>query len=144
MVTTQVFSAPYGHDPDVYCLAQNMYFEARNQSEQGQIAVAKVTINRVYSDDFPDDICSVVKQYTIKKGKKICQFSWYCDGKSDDPKEPIFDQIILLAYKIWLAGDFIPDPTRGALFYHADSISGTWFKKSRRLAVKIDNHIFYY
>jgi len=81
---------------DTHCLAQNIYFEAGNQPLAGQIAVANVVLNRVEHDKFPDSICGVVYQTkewrTSWTGKTIpklgmCQFSWFCDGKSDKPKD---------------------------------------------------------
>jgi hypothetical protein len=76
------------------CLATNIYFEARGESVEGQKAVAFVTLNRVESDKFPNDICSVVYQAKHSRWwaehrdrlvpiRNQCQFSWYCDGKSD-------------------------------------------------------------
>ena len=81
------------------CLAKNMYFEARNQGLAGQLAVSLVVMNRVKDERFPNTICGVIEQRLIskwwlkEKGKIVpirnrCQFSWFCDGKSDDPKEP--------------------------------------------------------
>ena len=55
------------------CLALNVYFEARNDSMVGQYAVAQVVMNRVQSNKFPNDVCSVVKQ-SRKDG--TCQFTW--------------------------------------------------------------------
>ena len=46
----------------ITCLALNIYWEARNQSFIAQVAVAEVTMNRVYDDRFPDTVCGVVKQ----------------------------------------------------------------------------------
>ena len=61
------------------CLALNVYFEARSEPMIAQFAVAQVTMNRVASEKYPDNVCDVVWQ------KK--QFSWTHDGKSDKPKE---------------------------------------------------------
>ena len=66
-------------DLAIMCLAMNVYWEARNQSIAGQVAVAQVTMNRVASPDYPNDVCGVVHQHK--------QFSWQWDGKSDVPKE---------------------------------------------------------
>ena len=71
---------------EVKCLAQNIYWEARNQSIQGMYAVADVTLNRVKDKRWPSTVCEVVKQRKNAGGRWICQFSWYCDGKSDTPK----------------------------------------------------------
>ena len=62
---------------ELYCLANNIYFESRNQPKLGQIAVGQVTMNRVNSPKFPNTVCGVVKQGGEKRNR--CQFSWYCD-----------------------------------------------------------------
>src|SRR5210317_144981 len=64
---------------DMYCLQQNIYFEARNQSINGQIAVAWVTLHRVDDPRYPNTICEVVWQRK--------QFSWTHDGKSGKPNK---------------------------------------------------------
>ena len=78
----------YGNERE--CLAENVYFEARGQGQAGWVAVAQVTLNRVQDTRFPNTICEVVKQgLTYESGHPIknkCQFSWYCDGKSDKVK----------------------------------------------------------
>ena len=86
------------NEEDRYCLAQNIYFEAGNQPFAGKLAVAHVTLNRVFDLQFPNDICGVVyqtreyrKSWTGEMVPKrgMCQFSWYCDGKSDEPKDSL-------------------------------------------------------
>ena len=77
----------------LFCLALNVYHEAKNQSMIGQIAVAQVVMNRVYDERYPNTICEVVEQgptYSWKPDFPVrnrCQFSWYCDGKSDTPRD---------------------------------------------------------
>ena len=77
----------------IVCLALNVYHEAKNQSLAGQIAVAEVVMNRVDDPRYPNNVCDVVKQGLTYKWKPSvpirnqCQFSWYCDGKSDVAKE---------------------------------------------------------
>ena len=70
------------------CLAKNIYFEARNEPFVGQFAVALVTLNRVHDSAFPNTICDVVYEgiHTASGFPKRdrCQFSWYCDGNSDE------------------------------------------------------------
>ena len=78
------------------CLALNMYYESRNQGTVGILGVTAVVYNRVNDKRFPNTICEVIKQGPIRaswKGngtffpiKNKCQFSWWCDGKSDKPK----------------------------------------------------------
>ena len=77
------------------CLAMNMYHEARNQGTAGVLAVSAVVFNRVNDSRFPNTVCGVVEQGPTRaswKDPKVrfpikhrCQFSWYCDGKSDKP-----------------------------------------------------------
>ena len=76
----------------MHCLATNIYHEARGESFAGKVAVANVTHNRVDSTKYPNTYCGVVYQaqmYVNWRGNEVparhkCQFSWYCDGKSDD------------------------------------------------------------
>ena len=78
----------------LFCLALNAYWEARNQDMEGMIAVSQVVMNRVESEYYPDDVCEVVFQGPTRPSWKDpsidipvrhrCQFSWYCDGKSDN------------------------------------------------------------
>ncbi len=130
---------------DLICLAENIYWEARNQSLEGKLAVAHVTINRVKSNKFPNDICGVVKQTKFYPSGKIdlhsCQFSWYCDGKSDKPRNS----------KSWedaktIAKDFLKrnpkDFTKGSLWYHNLDVSPGW-SSSLQKALVIGDHIFY-
>lgn len=125
---------------DMSCLAKNIYFEARNQDIIGQIAVAYVTINRVKDYRYPNNICAVVKQ-GYKKGRRDCQFSWYCDGKPDKMLEA---EEKALAYEIAdaaIKGKFI-DVTKGSTHYHANSITPYWSKSLTRIAA-IEDHTFY-
>ena len=70
-----------------------------------------------------------------------CQFSWFCDGKSDEPKDS----------KTWLEAIRIADTmmynnhidiTDGALWYHAYYVVPDW-SRSKRMIVRINDHIFY-
>ena len=125
---------------DVACLAQNIYFEARDQNIIGQIAVAHVTINRVKDTRFPNNICSVVKQGYIK-GRRDCQFSWYCDGKSDIMYEKQEKQIAFDIAKHTLKGRFV-DVTQGATHYHSRQVNPWWAKALTKVGI-IEDHIFY-
>ena len=74
---------------EIECMAKNIYFEAAVESTAGQLAVAQVTLNRVKSRHYPNSVCEVVYEgpHTANGFPKRdrCQFSWYCDGKGDDP-----------------------------------------------------------
>lgn len=120
------------------CLAKTIYFEARGESEEGQRAVAAVVLNRVRSADFPNTICGVVHQGGT--GTKDCQFSWWCDGRSDKPKDRgSWEQAITTAYEMMTGA---PDPTNGALYYHNARVSPSWRTQLRRLAT-IGAHVYY-
>ena len=133
------------------CMADNVYHEARNQGTAGQMAVMAVTINRVNDDRFPNTICDVVKQGPHKvnwKGnlmplKHQCQFSWYCDGKSDAIRNyKVYDRIFALSYQVLSGGIKIPDLTDGATFYHADYVQPAWASHKIQ-TIEIEDHIFY-
>lgn len=123
------------------CLALNIYFEARGEPIEGKQAVAHVVLNRVRDPKFPATICQVVRQ----GGEEIrhrCQFSWWCDGRSDRPADPAaWDESRFIAAQI-LEG-VTRDPTDGALWYHADWLTPDWvvdMTEGRR----IGQHIFYH
>ena len=121
----------------LHCLALNVYHEARSEPLEGQLAVAAVTLNRVASESFPDSVCRVVKQGGERRNR--CQFSWWCDGKSDEPtNQAEWSEVNDLANNFLARRP--QDPTDGALFYHATSIQRPW---GRHLTAQIGNHIFY-
>ena len=134
------------------CLALNTYHEAKNQSLVGQIATAQVVMNRVEDNRFPNTICEVVKQGPTRPSwedpnkeypiRHRCQFSWYCDGKDDTPKnekawKKAQDVAFLVIYdKIKL------DVTEGATHYHATYVKPSWARTKKR-TTRIEKHIFY-
>ena len=125
---------------DVECLALNIYFEARNEPVAGQLAVGHVVLNRVADLRFPDTICGVVRQGGERRRHR-CQFSWWCDGKNDQPVDGHAWRGSKVIATNLLRG-LSSDPTRRALWYHADYVTPSW---SAELAVsrKIGRHIFY-
>ena len=138
------------NEEDRYCLAQNIYFEAGNQPFAGKLAVAHVTLNRVFDLQFPNDICGVV--YQTKEYRKswtgemvpkrgMCQFSWYCDGKSDEPKDSLTWIEAIRVADIAMQ-DTTFDLTDGALWYHADYVLPYW-AQHLEYVLQIENHIFY-
>ena len=122
------------------CLALNVYYEARSEPMDGQYAVAHVVLNRVADDAFPDDACKVVKQ-GYHKGKHRCQFSWYCDGKSDNPKDKMSWIVAQVVAYNTLYGHH-KDNTHGATHYHATYVS-PWWRKHYDKTVAHGSHIFY-
>lgn len=121
------------------CLALAVYFESRAESIEGQQAVAAVVLNRVRSEKFPDNICAVVHEGAGQRHR--CQFSWYCDGRSDKPRDgSAWEQAVAIADSV-IDGE-VSDPTDGALYYHNTRVKPKWRKKLTKTAA-IDNHIFY-
>jgi N-acetylmuramoyl-L-alanine amidase len=123
------------------CLARNIYYEAGSEPFEGKVAVAQVTMNRMESGKFPDDICQVIYQKNVFYEKVVCQFSWYCDREATI--RPIhkgnYDESMEAAKKVLLEGFRLPS-IKDALFYHADYVNPGWRKE--RVA-KIGRHIFY-
>ncbi|MDH3474807.1 MAG: cell wall hydrolase [Rhodospirillales bacterium] len=127
-------------DEELRCLALNIYFEARGESDAGRSAVGHVVMNRVSDRRFPATVCAVVQQ----GGEMVrhrCQFSWWCDGRSDRP----------LDRRSWEAAGTIAravywglseDPTQGALWYHADYVAPYWSKAFEE-GPTIGRHVFY-
>lgn len=125
---------------EVKCLALNIYWEARSEPTLGRFAVAAVTLNRVGHKAFPDTICGVVHQ-GVERGLHRCQFSWACDGKSKTPGNPkAWREAEHIAYTMLFLD--LPDPTNGALWYHADYVSPGWSKAMARVT-QIGRHIYY-
>lgn len=121
---------------ELKCLADNIYFEAGNQSTHGKMAVAAVTINRVNSSKFPRSVCSVVYQRT----KRVCQFSWVCEGKNRIRSVQQYAEAKKVAEKVLLSGVNHGIFANNVLFYHADYVNPRW---NLRRVIKIGNHIFY-
>ena len=141
------------NDKEVMCMAKNIFFEAAIESTAGKLAVAQVTLNRVNSKYYPNTVCEVVYEglhYTASNGLQLpvrdrCQFSWYCDGKGDEPKEEtrLWNDTQELAKYVLLRQDELPDITDGALNYHADYIAAPVWAGRKHKTAKIDTHIFY-
>ena len=129
------------------CLAQNIYHEAMGESELGQRAVAYATINRTKDARYANNICDVVHQAVLDdNGQPVrnkCQYSWYCDGKSDKIKdEEAYIQALSVATIVINTYGNSFDPTMGATMYHTDEVKPKW-RKAFSKTTEIENHIFY-
>jgi len=134
------------HRPEAWCMAQNIYYEARGSNRADRIAVADVVLNRVKDTRYPNTVCGVVRQgKQYADGRMIrnqCQFSWYCDGKSDWPRDMdawVDAQQIAYNMLTWDAGRGL---TEGATHYHADYVDPNW-ARSLQLIGRIGVHVFY-
>lgn len=139
MVSCQLFAS---EQKELECLAQNIYFEARDQEFVGQVAVAFVTLNRVNSWRYRDSICGVVRGGYVPN-RRDCHFSWFCDGESDVPLEKdAWETSVIIARTVLQDYEYIEDPTNGATHYHALYVKPWWSSKLNHLAT-IGDHIFY-
>ena len=126
-------------NPDVRCLAMNIYHEARGEPVRGQQAVGFVTMNRVESRQFPNSVCDVVHQ----RNRNGCQFSWTCSGRSNSIRSnEEWAEARRIAEWVMSNYDHARDPTRGATFYHATTVRPIWSRVFERTA-QIGRHIFY-
>jgi spore germination cell wall hydrolase CwlJ-like protein len=122
------------------CLARAVYFEARSESELGQLAVAKVILNRVKDPEYPKTICGVVYQGSGRRNS--CQFSFACDGLPDDVRSAASWASAKRIARKAIAGDAHVAAISTATNYHADYVKPKWAKSMKRL-IKIGRHVFY-
>jgi spore germination cell wall hydrolase CwlJ-like protein len=122
------------------CLARAIYFEARSESQLGQLAVAKVILNRTKDPNFPKTICGVIYQGSDRRNS--CQFSFACDGMPDEIRNrDAWDRSKRVAQQA-VAGDQSVRIMGAATYYHADYVRPKWSRSMKRL-IKIGRHIFY-
>ncbi|MEM8822643.1 MAG: cell wall hydrolase [Pseudomonadota bacterium] len=121
------------------CLTEAIYFEARGEPIEGQVAVAEVILNRVDSQRYPDTVCKVVNQGTGRL--HACQFSYTCDGVPENVTEqPAWDRAGKIAH---LLMDGAPRTlTADATHYHADYVDPSWAEVYSR-TMQVGQHIFY-
>ena len=123
----------------ISCLAEALYFEARGEPIQGQLAVGEVILNRVKDTRYPSSICKVINQGT---GRRFaCQFTYTCDGKLETVHERKPYEMALKIAKI-LMTTHDGKLTRGSTHYHSNYVNPKWSKKFERVA-KFGRHIFY-
>jgi spore germination cell wall hydrolase CwlJ-like protein len=122
------------------CLANAVYFESRGEPVKGQIAVAQVVMNRVFSPFYPNDVCGVVYQNAHRH--LACQFTFACDGIPDVVTEPdAWARAKRIAHdtldgKLWM-----PEIAK-ATHYHAYWVRPSWVGEMRRV-YKLGVHTFY-
>ena len=134
---------------EIECMAKNIYFEAAVESTAGQLAVAQVTLNRVKSKHYPNSVCEVVyegpKDANGFPKRDRCQFSWYCDGKGDEPKNKgkLWNTSHSLAKYVLTRQRDLIDITDGATHYYATYIDAPRWARQKRITTSIDQHIFF-
>ncbi|HEX8526788.1 cell wall hydrolase [Allosphingosinicella sp.] len=122
------------------CLAQAIYYEAGNESEDGQRAVAQVVLNRVRHPSWPNSVCGVVYQGPMRPGGG-CQFTFTCDGSlARRPGGAAWFQARRLASDA-LAGRTYA-PVGLSTHYHANYVFPAWAPRLAKTTA-IGAHIFY-
>jgi len=125
-------SAPL--DEQTNCLATAVYFEARGESAEGQLAVARVVMNRAASGKYPPDWCSVVRQ--------PWQFSFVRNGQFPAADSNCDAWRKAEAVAQLAAANVVPSVEPDVLWYHATYVAPSWGSRLNR-AERIGAHIFY-
>jgi spore germination cell wall hydrolase CwlJ-like protein len=131
----------------LHCLANNIYHEAAGEPFMGQVAVARVVMNRI-KHGFANNPCRVIYQATVvpdpenlEETRKICQFSWVCAGKTSPSKNNPKYQIALdIATKILEEDKWSEDIPNNILFFHNTGVNPLW---KYHQSMIIGNHVFY-
>jgi spore germination cell wall hydrolase CwlJ-like protein len=122
------------------CLANAVYFEARGESVRGQIAVAQVVMNRVFSPFYPNDVCGVVYQ---NAGRHLaCQFTFACDGIPDIVTEPDAWERAKRIARDMLDGKLWMPEVAKSTHYHAYWVHPDWVNEMKKV-YKLGVHTFY-
>ena len=132
---------PVGKEPlddAITCLSRTIYWEAKGDGAASMEAIANVVMNRLGHEGFPSMICEVVRQ---GRERGACQFSWWCDGHSDDAEE---DKPYAIAKEIArkALNRQLPDRTGGAMYFHQRKLTPGWSGKYIK-TVEIGEHVFY-
>lgn len=138
--------------PQEYCMALNIYHEARSDNLAGKYAVGDVVLNRVRDRRYPDTVCEVVYQAQMKPSWKNpdvlipvrhrCQFSWYCDGKDDTPKDDVaWLEAQEIAYMLMHTQNFV-GISEGSTHYHATYVDPIWNRRMQHVG-RIGDHLFF-
>lgn len=121
------------------CLAQTIYYEARGETQRGQVAVAEVVMNRVRSPHYPNSICAVV--YQGHERATGCQFTFTCDGSLNHrPRGRAWDRAKRLATAVMLG--YTRPVTQRATHYHTMAVNPVW-SAGLVETTKVGSHVFY-
>ncbi len=122
------------------CLADAIYFEARDQPYIGQVAVAQVVINRVFSGVYPHDVCGVI--YQNASHHLACQFTFACDGKRKTINEFGSWARARRIARETLDGQLYVQAVATSTHYHATYVHPNWVHEMHRFA-REGIHLFY-
>ena len=128
---------------ELSCMTQAIYFEARGEKYDGQVAVGNVIFNRVNSSSFPDTVCEVVHQGRKYRGQMVkhkCQFSYYCDGRPERIRNK--DAFLTAAKAATAAMTEVVIVLQDATHYHTVDVNPDWGKRLEYLG-RVGQHVFY-
>jgi N-acetylmuramoyl-L-alanine amidase len=130
------------HAKSLECLARNVYYEARGETQAGQYAVAEVTMNRRASPRYPKTICAVVyqKNWDPLRGRWVGAFSWTEFDTLDEPVGPEWQRAVSIAEEVYYQKRAPAMP--GVTHFHATYVQPEWSKELERVA-RIGRHVFY-
>jgi len=121
------------------CLSEAIYYEARGETQQGQVAVAEVVMNRVRSPFYPKSVCAVVYQGSDRDTG--CQFTFTCDGSlAAHPRGRAWTQAQHLATAVMMG--YTRPITQHATHYHTNAVSPGWSSMLVETTT-IGSHVFY-
>ena len=123
-----------------HCLATAIYFEARGEPVKGQIAVAQVIMNRVFSGYYPNDVCGVIYQNANRY--LSCQFTFACDGRRKTINERGAWARANRIAKQTLAGEVYETAVGTSTHYHAVYVHPNWVREMKKF-VRFGIHNFY-
>jgi len=127
-------------DKSEKCLANAVYFESRGEPVRGQIAVAQVVMNRVFSGFYPNNVCGVVYQNAHRH--LACQFTFACDGIRDVVTEPDAWERAKRIAKDTLDGKLWVPEVAKSTHYHAYWVRPSWVREMKKM-YKVGVHTFY-
>jgi len=121
----------------VTCLSLAIYYEARGEPIQGQLAVGQVVLNRVADQDYPDTVCGVVTQSK--------QFSFLDKTTPNDAVQNVTD------HNAWTTCQYMAkaliqghEYELSATHYHSKTVRPYWVNSPKvNYIVTIGNHVFY-
>jgi spore germination cell wall hydrolase CwlJ-like protein len=144
--TGRVARLPGMAEAQTRCLSLAIYHEARGEPAEGQLAVGRVILNRAASRFYPDTVCGVVYQNAARLNR--CQFSFACDGKSDQAGNiHAWAAAVAMAERLMCrnicGGMAISADLIRSTHYHATYVRPSWSKKLQRTG-QIGGHVFYF
>lgn len=122
------------------CLSDALYYEARGEGTNGEMAIAEVIFHRLRKGSYGHSICNVVY---AGAGRRGCQFSFACNGDMTRPKTArAWQKAQYLAARILIGQARLTNMTDGATNFHAITVAPDWSAEMER-TTQIGNHIFY-